>query len=236
MSDVFEVIIQESPLEVVFNDAPVEVHIVEDNFVVTVEEYPLDVLLVDENIEVLTIGEQGPPGVGLPGPAGEQGPAGRPAASFRLLIDRSSVDVNADLTPGYVRFNQSFIPYASSIKFPSLDADNNYIGNYITSLVTSMGFDDDNAIIVLSDLDGNIEMFSWFISDLNQVSDGIIAGSLYSLNISADPTWLNTSTDLFIGIEYGKKGEAGTGGGLPITIGNTPPSNPAIWDLWLDTN
>lgn len=64
MSDVYEVVVQEKPYEIVFNDAPVEVLITEDNFIVTVEDYPLDVIIADENIEVLTIAEQGPPGVG----------------------------------------------------------------------------------------------------------------------------------------------------------------------------
>lgn len=33
-----------------------------------------------------------------------------------------------------------------------------------------------------------------------------------------------------------EQGPPGVGGEFPITIGNLPPSNPEVWDLWLDTN
>lgn len=33
-----------------------------------------------------------------------------------------------------------------------------------------------------------------------------------------------------------EQGPPGVGGEFPIAIGNIPPSNPEVWDLWLDTN
>ena len=64
MSDILEVVVLENPFELVFNDMPLEVLIVEDNFEVSVNEQPTEILILEENIEILTIAEQGPPGVG----------------------------------------------------------------------------------------------------------------------------------------------------------------------------
>lgn len=63
MSDIFEVLITENPLELVFNDPSLEVLIQEDNFEVTVQDTTAEVVISNEDIEVLTIAEQGPTGV-----------------------------------------------------------------------------------------------------------------------------------------------------------------------------
>lgn len=70
MSDILEVVVLENPFELVFNDMPLEVLIVEDNFEIAVNEQPTEILILEENIEVLTIAEQGPPGVGGSGGLG----------------------------------------------------------------------------------------------------------------------------------------------------------------------
>ena len=64
MSDILEVVVLENPFELVFNDQPLEVLIQEDNFEVQVNDVETEIIILEENIEVLTIAEQGPPGVG----------------------------------------------------------------------------------------------------------------------------------------------------------------------------
>ena len=64
MSDILEVTVIESPFEVVISDSPVEVLIQEDNIEVQVGDPDLEVVINNQDIEILTIAEQGPPGVG----------------------------------------------------------------------------------------------------------------------------------------------------------------------------
>lgn len=64
MSDILEVVIVENPFELVFNDQPLEVLIAEDAYEISVNEVHTEILLDTQDIEVLTIAEQGPPGVG----------------------------------------------------------------------------------------------------------------------------------------------------------------------------
>ena len=64
MSDILEVTVIESPFEVVISDSPVEVLIQEDNIEVQVGAADLEVVINNQDIEILTIAEQGPPGVG----------------------------------------------------------------------------------------------------------------------------------------------------------------------------
>lgn len=64
MSDILEVVVNENPLELVFNDQPLEVLIQEDNFTVQISQDVTEIIIDSEDIEILTIAEQGPPGVG----------------------------------------------------------------------------------------------------------------------------------------------------------------------------
>ena len=64
MSEILEVVIHENPLELVFDDQPLEVLIQEDNFEIAVDEVHTEVVIQNQDIEILTIAEQGPPGVG----------------------------------------------------------------------------------------------------------------------------------------------------------------------------
>lgn len=64
MSDILEVAVTENPLELVFDDQPLEVLIQEDNFVVDIAQDVTEIVITSEDIEILTIAEQGPPGVG----------------------------------------------------------------------------------------------------------------------------------------------------------------------------
>lgn len=64
MSDILEVTVLENPFEVVISDSPLEVLISEDNFEVQVGDPDLEVVINNQDIEILTIAEQGPPGVG----------------------------------------------------------------------------------------------------------------------------------------------------------------------------
>ena len=64
MSDILEVVVNEDPLELAFNDQPLEVLIQEDNFVVQISQDVTEIVIDSEDIEILTIAEQGPPGVG----------------------------------------------------------------------------------------------------------------------------------------------------------------------------
>ena len=64
MSDILEVVVTENPLELVFNDQPLEVLMQEDNFVVDIKQDVTEIVFNSEDIEILTIAEQGPPGVG----------------------------------------------------------------------------------------------------------------------------------------------------------------------------
>lgn len=70
MSDILEVVVTENPLELVFNDQPLEVLIQEDNFVVDIKQDVTEIVFNSEDIEILTIAEQGPPGVGGGGSGG----------------------------------------------------------------------------------------------------------------------------------------------------------------------
>ena len=64
MSDILEVVVNEDPLELVFNDQPLEVLIQEDNLSVQISQDVTEIVIDSEDIEILTIAEQGPPGVG----------------------------------------------------------------------------------------------------------------------------------------------------------------------------
>ena len=64
MSDILEVVVTENPFEIVFNDQPLEVLIQEDNLEVSVTQNITEVIIDSQDIEILTIAEQGPPGVG----------------------------------------------------------------------------------------------------------------------------------------------------------------------------
>lgn len=64
MSDILEVVVNENPLELVFNDQPLEVLIQEDNLSVQISQDVTEIIIDSEDIEILTIAEQGPPGVG----------------------------------------------------------------------------------------------------------------------------------------------------------------------------
>ena len=70
MSDILEVVVTENPLELVFDDQPLEVLIQEDNFVVDIAQDVTEITFTSEDIEILTIAEQGPPGVGGGGSGG----------------------------------------------------------------------------------------------------------------------------------------------------------------------
>lgn len=64
MSDILEVVVLDEPLELVFNDQPLEVLIQEDNLSVQISQDVTEIIIDSEDIEILTIAEQGPPGVG----------------------------------------------------------------------------------------------------------------------------------------------------------------------------
>lgn len=64
MSDILEVVVTENPLEIVFNDQPLEVLVQEDNYTIDIAQDVTEIVIASEDIEVLTIAEQGPPGVG----------------------------------------------------------------------------------------------------------------------------------------------------------------------------
>ena len=64
MSDILEVVLVENPLELVFNDQPLEVLITEDAYEIAVNEVHTEIVIDTQDIEILTIAEQGPPGVG----------------------------------------------------------------------------------------------------------------------------------------------------------------------------
>ena len=64
MSDILEVVVTENPLEIVFNDQPLEVLVQEDNYLIDIAQDVTEIIITSEDIEVLTIAEQGPPGVG----------------------------------------------------------------------------------------------------------------------------------------------------------------------------
>lgn len=64
MSDILEVVVNEDPLELVFSDQPLEVLIQEDNFTVQIAQDVTEITIDSQDIEILTIAEQGPPGVG----------------------------------------------------------------------------------------------------------------------------------------------------------------------------
>jgi len=64
MSDILEVVVTENPFEIVFIDQPLEVFIQEDNFVTEISQNVTEVVIDSQDIEILTIAEQGPPGVG----------------------------------------------------------------------------------------------------------------------------------------------------------------------------
>jgi hypothetical protein len=64
MSDILEVVVLDEQFELAFNDQPLEVLIQEDNFVVQISQDVTEIVIDSEDIEILTIAEQGPPGVG----------------------------------------------------------------------------------------------------------------------------------------------------------------------------
>lgn len=64
MSDILEVVVTENPLEIVFNDQPLEVLVQEDNYSIDIAQDVTEIVITSEDIEILTIAEQGPPGVG----------------------------------------------------------------------------------------------------------------------------------------------------------------------------
>ena len=64
MSDILEVVVTENPFEIVFIDQPLEVLVQEDNLEVSVSQELTEVVIDSQDIEILTIAEQGPPGVG----------------------------------------------------------------------------------------------------------------------------------------------------------------------------
>lgn len=64
MSDILEVVVNEDPLELVFNDQPLEVLVQEDNYSIDIAQDVTEIVIDSEDIEILTIAEQGPPGVG----------------------------------------------------------------------------------------------------------------------------------------------------------------------------
>ena len=70
MSDILEVVVLDEPLELVFNDQPLEVLIQEDNYTVQITPDVTEIVIDSEDIEILTIAEQGPPGVGGDGSGG----------------------------------------------------------------------------------------------------------------------------------------------------------------------
>ena len=63
MSDILEVVVTENPLEIVFNDQPLEVLVQEDNYSIDIQQDVTELTITSEDIEILTIAEQGPPGV-----------------------------------------------------------------------------------------------------------------------------------------------------------------------------
>ena len=70
MSDILEVVVLDEQFELAFNDQPLEVLIQEDNFVVQISQDVTEIVIDSEDIEILTIAEQGPPGVGGGGSGG----------------------------------------------------------------------------------------------------------------------------------------------------------------------
>lgn len=64
MSDILEVVVLDEQFELAFNDQPLEVLIQEDNLSVQISQDVTEIVIDSEDIEILTIAEQGPPGVG----------------------------------------------------------------------------------------------------------------------------------------------------------------------------
>ena len=64
MSDILEVVVLDEQFELAFNDQPLEVLIQEDNLTVQISQDVTEIVIDSEDIEILTIAEQGPPGVG----------------------------------------------------------------------------------------------------------------------------------------------------------------------------
>jgi hypothetical protein len=63
MSDIFEIIINEDVFELQFINQDTEVVIVNDNLEINIIEDLTEIVFNNESIEVLTIAEQGPPGI-----------------------------------------------------------------------------------------------------------------------------------------------------------------------------
>ena len=64
MSDILEVVVLDEQFELAFNDQPLEVLIQEDNYTIQISQDVTEIVIDSEDIEILTIAEQGPPGVG----------------------------------------------------------------------------------------------------------------------------------------------------------------------------
>ena len=66
MSDIFEVIVQDSIQEIIFNDEVLELLFIEDNYEVLLNTPDAEIVIDNDFIEILTVAEQGPPGVSAP--------------------------------------------------------------------------------------------------------------------------------------------------------------------------
>ena len=70
MSDILEVVVLDEQFELAFNDQPLEVLVQEDNYSIDIAQDVTEITFTSEDIEILTIAEQGPPGVGGGGSGG----------------------------------------------------------------------------------------------------------------------------------------------------------------------
>jgi len=64
--DYFEVIVSDTHQELIFTDPVLELVFVNENYELQLNSPDLEIVLNDDYIEVLSIAEQGPPGVSAP--------------------------------------------------------------------------------------------------------------------------------------------------------------------------
>ena len=64
--DYFEVIVSDTQQELVFNDPVLELAFIEENFELALNTPDLEVSIDNDFIEILSVAEQGPPGVSAP--------------------------------------------------------------------------------------------------------------------------------------------------------------------------
>ena len=72
-----------------------------------------------------------------------------------------------------------------------------------------------------------------FTDDLLEV---LIQEDNFELSVNTTETEVLISSDEIEILTIAEQGPAGIGGEFPIAVGNTPPINPEVGDLWLDTN